>query len=96
MAKATTVAVPLDELARSLGVGGTGKNSPLAHALDRIARFKFAAWTGERELDVYTEAPPLSSRLLGRLPDGVQAAHKQLLGAHLDRLAATTSPRRRR
>ena len=90
--EAPTVAVPLDELARSLGVGGTGKNSPLSHALDRIVRFKFAAWTGERELDVYTEVPPLSPRLLSRVPNGVQAIHEQLLSAHLDRLAASTSP----
>ena len=90
--QSTTVAVPLDELATSLGLGhGTGRNSPIWRTLDRVVRFRFAEWSGERELDVYTEAPPLSARHIDRVPDSTWARHEQLLGSHLDSLAAATS-----
>lgn len=86
-----TIGVPLDELGRSLGLGGTGRNSPLWRTLERLVTFRFAAWSGDRELDVYTEAPPLSARHLERVPESTRTLHEQLLGAHLDGLAAATS-----
>ncbi|MGH9030535.1 MAG: hypothetical protein ACRDZV_00270 [Acidimicrobiia bacterium] len=89
--QAPTVAVPLDELARSLGLGaGTGRNSPMWRTLERVVTFRFAAWSGERELDVYTEVPPLSPRHLDRVPESTRTRHEELLGAHLDGLAAAT------
>lgn len=86
--QAPTVGVPLDELARSLGLGaGTGRNSPMWRTLERVVTFRFAEWSGDRELDVFTEAPPLSPRHLDRVPQPTRDRHEQLLGAHLDGLA---------
>lgn len=87
-----TIAVPLDDLARSLGLGaGTGRNSPMWKTVERIVHFRFAAWSGECELDVYTEAPPLGARQLERVPESTKARHEQLLGQHLDGLAAAST-----
>lgn len=89
--QAPSVGIPLDELAQSLGLGlGTGRNSPIWRTLERVVHFRFAAWSGDRELDVYTEASPLGPRHLARVPESTRKLHEQLLGAHLDSLAAGT------
>jgi hypothetical protein len=80
--------VPLDELGRSLGLGGTGEHSAIRRTLDRLVQFRFASWAGPGELDVYTEVPPLGPRHLDRVPESTRRVHDALLATHLDALAA--------
>ena len=78
------VGVPVDELAVVLGLGhGTSRNSPVWRTVDRLARFNFASRVSDNQVDVYTEAPPLSVRHLATLPPSVQESHDRLLTAHL-------------
>jgi hypothetical protein len=46
-------------------------------------RFRFAAWSGPGVLDVFTEAPPLPRRHLGRVPQWCAERHEELLSATL-------------
>jgi hypothetical protein len=81
------IGVPVDELASVLGLGrGTGRHSPVWRTVDRLARFGFANRLAENELEVYTEAPPLSVRHLAALPPSVRESHDRLLTAHLTEL----------
>lgn len=80
--------VPLDELGRSLGIGGTGQQSAIRRTVDRLVQFRFASWSAPGELDVYTEVPPLGPRQLDRVPESTRGAHESLLATHLDALAA--------
>lgn len=83
-----TVGVRVDELGRSIGLGGgKGRHSPIRHTLDRIVRHRFARWVDDHELAVWTEARPLNDRHLARVPDGVRQDHERLLARHLDTLA---------
>ena len=84
----TTVSVDTADLGRSLGLGGgTGRNSVITRTLDRIVQFRFATWSDAGELDVFTEAPPLSPKQLARVPAWTRVLHEQLLTAHLGQLA---------
>ncbi len=86
--EAMTAEVDVAELAQSLGLGNsTGRNGMMQHTLERLERFRFAAFSGSEDLEVFTEAPPLSSRHLGRLPGWTVKRHEHLLGVHLDELA---------
>lgn len=85
--RGSSVAVPVDELANALGLGGaTGRHSPVMRTVDRLVRFRFAAWSSPSELDVYTEAAPLPHRYVDRLPASVRETHDQLLERHLQQL----------
>jgi hypothetical protein len=85
------IGVPVEDLAVVLGLGrGTGRNSPVWRTIDRLCRFNFAARVADNEVEVYTEVPPLSRRMLDALPPSIGAAHEQLLTAHLERLGLTT------
>lgn len=80
------------ELAAQLGVSqARGQHSPITRTLDRVARFRFAAWAAPGVLDVYSEVRPLRSRELARVPDWSRARHEELLTEHLDRLQQLTS-----
>ena len=81
------VGVPVEELAAVLGLGGTGRNSPVWRTIDRLARFNFANRIGDNHVEVYTEVPPLSRRHLAALPASVRETHDQLLAAHIEGLA---------
>lgn len=85
--EATPAEVDVGELGAQLGLGrGDGRHSPIARTVDRIVRFRFAAWSGAGTLDVFTEAPPLSQRHLDRVPRWCANRHEQLLSAHLEAL----------
>ncbi len=82
------VEIEIGELARSLGLGAsTGRHGSLQRTLDRLVRFHFAVSEGPLDLGVFTEAPPVPTRRLDRLPQWCQNRHAHLLGEHLDRLA---------
>jgi hypothetical protein len=87
------IGVAVEDLAVVLGLGrGTGRNSPVWRTIDRLCRFNFAARLTDNEVEVYTEVPPLSRRMLESLPPSIGAAHDQLLTAHLERLGLTATP----
>jgi hypothetical protein len=80
----TSVSVDVWELGRSLGLGSAiGRNNKISLTLQRLAHFGFAEPCAPGELDVYTEAPPLSERQLNRVPMWTRGLHEQLLHAHL-------------
>jgi hypothetical protein len=84
----TTVNVDIGDLGRSLGLGaGTSSNSIIGRTLERIVAFRFGEWWAAGELDVFTEARPLSPRQLEHLPTWTRVLHEQLLDAHLGQLA---------
>jgi hypothetical protein len=84
--------VATEDLASQLGLGrGTGRTSAISHTIDRVVRFRFAAMPTAGELHVYTEVPPLPTRLLERLPGWCRDEHERLLGTHLDALARSVS-----
>lgn len=88
----TTVAVSMADLGQSLGVGsGTGRSSMIVRTLDRLVKFGFATPSGSGELDVFTEARPLSPRHLTRVPAWTKVLHEQLLTAHLGELSVQAS-----
>jgi len=83
-----SIEVDLAELAHSLGLGrSTSPRGPMRRTLSRIATFGFATPSGDTDLDVYTEAPPLNQRQLDRVPASTSDRHHHLLGRHLDHLA---------
>jgi hypothetical protein len=74
-----------DELARSLGLGGTGgRHAPFPRALGRLMRYGLARLPGPAETigtpgtvvaGFRLMVPPLPQRQLARLPEGLRAAH---------------------
>ena len=87
-----TAEVDVADLAQSLGLGNsTGRSGTMQHTLQRLERFRFASCSGPAELEVFTEAPPLSSRHLERLPAWTAKRHEHLLRVHLDELARIQS-----
>ena len=84
---ATPAEIDVAELGAQLGLGhGASRHSPIGRTVERIVRFRFAAWSGPGVLDVFSEAPPLSQRHLDRVPQWCVERHEQLLSAHLDGL----------
>lgn len=70
--------VSLDELAHWLGLGGTGKQSPLVRSLRRLVRFGLALQVDEHTLAVRRRVPPLTQPQLRRLSPGLQRTHLRL------------------
>lgn len=67
----------LVQWALELGLGTRGgKHSPVWRTLDRVCRFGLAQRNGEH-ISVKRKLPPLSLRQVGRLPDHLQAAHRE-------------------
>jgi hypothetical protein len=81
--------VQLSEFGRSLGLL---RPTITYRSVDRLARFGLARWLPSGDLAVATRVAPLSARQLDRVPSWTRQAHDQLLGAHLDRLAASPTP----
>jgi hypothetical protein len=71
--------VRLDELAHWLGLGGTGRHSPLLRSLRRLAAFGLAAQTDDHTLAVRRRVPPLTLPQLRRLSPVLQAMHARLV-----------------
>jgi hypothetical protein len=68
----------LPETARALGVGMRGgRQSPFIRSLERVCRFGAARWQSPTELAVRRRLPPLTRAQLERLPDAIQAEHRQ-------------------
>ncbi len=81
--------IELGELAASIGLSrGIGPNSPVHRTIDRLARFRFAERSGDLEITLFTEVPPLPRSLLQRAPQWTRDRHEQLLSRHLDDLVA--------
>ncbi len=76
--------LPLIETARSLGLGGEGRNSPFMRALARCCQFEMARPLGDDVLSVRRRLPPLNRRQLHRLPPGVQQEHDRWVAKRPD------------
>ena len=93
------VSLDVVELSRSLGLGvradadDVGRHSPLRRTMDRLVRFRMAAWRGEDHLGVHPKVPALERHRIARLPETVQGAHHRLLTSHLDGLVARAEGR---
>lgn len=91
--------VDVVDLSRSLGLGvpagavDVGRNAPLRRTMDRLVRFRMAAWQGDDQLGIHPKLPALERHRGARLPETVQSAHHRLLTDHLDGLAARTGGR---
>ena len=86
----------LADTARCLGLGDKGgRHSPFVRALGRLVQFDLAQSQG-RILSVRRKVPPLSRRQVQRLPDSLQAEHRQLLDANLHTPASEQMRRRGR
>ena len=73
------VQVDLTDLSVSLGLGeGLGRNSLVARALGRLARFDVAAWRGD-QLAVRRALPPLPLRHQSRLSYTASMLHEQFV-----------------
>ncbi|MGH9183906.1 MAG: hypothetical protein ACRDZ9_08905, partial [Acidimicrobiales bacterium] len=73
----------LGDTARSLGLGGEGRNSPFVRALARCCQFDLATPEGEDVLAVRRKLPPLTRRQVTRLPQAVQEEHRLWLDGEL-------------
>lgn len=73
--------LPLAETARSLGLGGEGRNSPFVRALARCCQFDVAQPAGAGVLNVRRRLPPLNRRQLVRLPEALQQEHERWVEA---------------
>jgi hypothetical protein len=77
-----SVKLSLDDLARSLGVGGgTAKNAIGPRALARLEQFRVATALPDACMAIRTELPPLSVHHLRRAGATVERWHRQLLAA---------------
>ncbi|HVM52042.1 MAG TPA: hypothetical protein VM262_02485 [Acidimicrobiales bacterium] len=93
------VRVDLVALSRSLGLGvradadDVGRNAPLPRTMDRLVRFRMAAWLGDDRLGIHPKVPALERHRAARLPEPVQAVHQRLLTDHLAGLVARAEGR---
>jgi hypothetical protein len=70
--------LPLEDCARSLGVGMRGgRQSPFIRAVGRLVQFEMAQLQGSDVLAVRRHAPELSRRHLMRLPEPLQVQHHE-------------------
>ncbi|MGQ0616142.1 MAG: hypothetical protein ACT4PW_03990 [Acidimicrobiia bacterium] len=91
--------VDVVDLSRSLGLGvradadDVGRNGPLRRTMDRLVRFRMAAWRDDDRLGIHPKLPALERHRVARLPEPVQTAHHRLLTDHLDGLVARAEGR---
>ncbi|MDP9403441.1 MAG: hypothetical protein M3P85_08915 [Actinomycetota bacterium] len=91
--------VDLVDLSRSLGLGvrpdadDIGQHAPLRRTMERLVRFRMAAWRGDDRLAIHPKLPALERYRVARLPEPVQTAHQRLLTDHLDGLVARAEGR---
>lgn len=75
--------LPLEDTARSLGLGLRGGSSgPFYRALARTGQFHISRAAGPAHLAVRTRLQTLTHRQLERLPDALQAEHRTWLADH--------------
>jgi hypothetical protein len=88
-APASGVWVPVEPLARSLGLGASAaRNAPVRRALGRLVDFRMARIDEDRDvLVVRTVIPPLGPHAIRRLPAHLLDQHDEDLRAHLARPA---------
>lgn len=70
--------VALDELAHWIGLGGTGKHSPLVRCLGRLVQFGLAIQIDEHTMALRRRVPPLTQSQLRRLSPVLQRTHLRL------------------
>jgi len=88
------IEIALDDLARSLGLGGgQSRHAPVIRTLGRLVSFGMATVTADA-LAARLAYPPLGRRQLARLPGYLAARHSTDLGRHLDS-RSTAVPLRR-
>lgn len=78
--------LPLEDTARSLGIGGTGRSSAFMRTLGRIVQFELASiddTSSPLVVRVRRRLPPLTRRHLLRLPESLQAEHAAWQAADL-------------
>jgi hypothetical protein len=76
------LAVPADDLARALGLGGTGgRHAPFPRAIARCVRFGMARRPLPDTVAFRRMVGPLPLRLVTRLPPTLQDAHERWLAA---------------
>jgi hypothetical protein len=78
------VTVCLVQLALEVGLRSSrteplGKNSHLARSLDRLGRHRLVRPLGTDTLGVVTAVPPVTAKLLARLPESTRRRHDVLL-----------------
>jgi hypothetical protein len=74
------VCLPADELARALGLGGTGgRHAPFPRAIARCVRYGMARRPAPDSVAFRLWVGPLPLRLVKRLPPLLQAAHDRWL-----------------
>jgi hypothetical protein len=72
------VDLPLDDLARSLGLGGAGgRHSAFGRSIERCVHFGLARREDPVRLAVRCTVPPVPRRHLIRLPVGLQERHRE-------------------
>jgi hypothetical protein len=76
--------VDIAELAFAVGArntpdGTVGKQSSLARAIERLARFRLASWMPHDSLAIVTHVPALGQRDLARLPGSLGDLHQRLI-----------------
>lgn len=67
--------LPIAETARSLGLGGEGRNSPFIRTLQRCCQFEVAHPEEPGVLAFRRKLPPLARRHIERLPEFLQVEH---------------------
>jgi hypothetical protein len=79
--------LPVEPLARSLGLGSAaGRNCPMRRSLARLVDFRMAEIDEDRDvLAVRTVIPPLTDRLVARLPEHLVPHHDDDLRRDLRR-----------
>lgn len=77
-APASGLWLPLEPLARSLGLGApAGRNSPARRTIGRLVDFRLASIDHDRDvLAVRTLIPPLPERAIDRLPGHLLVQHR--------------------
>jgi len=80
-AQGSFIEVPLVELSTSIGLGhGTARNAPIVRTLTRLVEFGLAV-TGGSAYAIWPCFPPLSARLIERLPESLATSHRREMEA---------------
>jgi hypothetical protein len=86
--------IPVEPLARSLGLGSaSGRNCPMRRTLARLVDFRLAQIHEDRDLlAMRTLIPPLTTRQVARLPEHLAPHHDADLRRDLRRSPAHLDP----
>ena len=87
------VTLPADELARALGLGGTGgRHAPFPRAIGRCVRYGMARRTEPDTVAFRRVVGPLPLRLVKRLPPMLQEAHDRWMAERRSAAASSGQP----